>query len=121
MKWIAVGLGAATLAVLVGATALITQGRGQNTREIVPAKASTPIGATSPVPPAKPVSVVPAVKKPAPRPAQPTRAATCGSDSSDPTGADCGAGQNDNQAGDNQAGDSRDDQGGEPDENDNGD
>jgi hypothetical protein len=98
MKWIAIVLGAVTLALAVGVTALVTQRDGWSTRGILPTDALTPTGAVAPASPAKRVVPVPAAMKAVPRAPQPTRAAC--SDNNDPTGADCAAGRNDGQAGD---------------------
>jgi hypothetical protein len=109
VKWIAIGLGVVALAV--GAFALTTQGGGKNMRQIVTTVPS-PAGALTPASTAKPDANV---AKRAPSAAQPTSTEACQRDTSDATGDDCAAAQNDDQAGDSQARDN------EPDENDNGD
>jgi hypothetical protein len=115
VKWIAIGLGAAVLAV--GGFALTTQGGGQNVRQIVTTTAPSPTGAVAPAVPAQPVApaaapAAPAAPAPAPAaPAAPAPGAGSG-DESDNTGDDQAG---DGKAGDGKAGDN------EPDENDNGD
>ena len=108
MKWGVLGLGAAVLALAVGAFALTTQAGGENVRQIVTTVPS-PAGAVTPA------STAP----PAPSAAQPTRTGGCQSDTSDATGDDCGTAPNDDQAGDSPAGESPAGES-EPDENDNG-
>jgi hypothetical protein len=105
VKWIAIGLGAVALAV--GAFALttqMTQGGGQNMRQIVTTVPS-PAGALTPA----------STAMLAPSGAQPTSTGACRSDTSDATGDDCAAAQKDDQAREDQARDE------EPDENDKGD
>jgi hypothetical protein len=103
MKWGGLGLGAAVLALAVGAFALTTHDGGQNVRQIVTTVPSRAGAVTS-------ASTAP----PAPSAAQRTRIGACQSDTSDATGDDCATAPSDDQAGDSPAGES------EPDENDNG-
>jgi hypothetical protein len=104
MRWGVLGLGAAVLALAVGALALTTQDRGEHVRQIVTTVPSRASAET-------PASIAP----PAPTPAKRTRNGACQSDTSDATGQDCATAPSNGHAGDSPAGES------EPDENDNGD
>ena len=103
MKWGVLGVGAAALALAVGAFTLATRDGGDNVRQIVTTVPSRADAVT-------PASTAP----PAPRAAQRTRIGACQSETSDATGDDCATAPNDDQAGDSPAGEN------EPDENDNG-
>jgi hypothetical protein len=120
MKWGAIGLGAAVLALAVGAFALTTRGVGQGTREIVTTTETSPSGALTPTMTANPVSPVSAAKKPARVGVGPCK--SDGTEDSDPTGDDssnareaggvCGSDRESENSGDNEAGDNRDDEAG---------